>query len=218
MQEFQSPSIRTEGMVVFALLLLAAVARGLRGPAVSKRALVLVWGFAALRSARHVPFFAIVAAPVVAAACAAWWRRYSDSAGRRVGRPHLVGAVAGPGPAPAGSARGCPGGRGGAGGDRVGRRRLPGHAVSRAGGGTQRARLAPLPRRCRAILTSDQWADYLIFRLYPRAAGVLRRAQRFLRRRPGRATTASCWRPKSAGGNCWTATVSLWRCCRTIGR
>ena len=47
------------------------------------------------------------------------------------------------------------------------RRRLPGHGVSGARGGTEPAErsrhAAAMPR----ILTSDQWADYLIFRLYP---------------------------------------------------
>src|ERR1019366_5733651 len=45
--------------------------------------LVLVWGFLALRSARHVPFFAIVAAPVLASGTAACWARGASRAGRR---------------------------------------------------------------------------------------------------------------------------------------
>ena len=68
-QEFQSPLIRSESMIVFAVLLLATVAlvpQADRFEAV----LVLVWGFLALRSARHVPFFAIAAAPVLASAIA----------------------------------------------------------------------------------------------------------------------------------------------------
>jgi hypothetical protein len=165
-QEFQSPNIRSEGMVVFALLLLGAVAVALRGDRF-EAALVLIWGFAALRSARHVPFFAIVAAPVVAGACAAGWRRFSDAAGRRspgrilwelsqdLGRLHhasvwlpLLAAAAVL--LPSSAAAGFP------------ETRFPVRAVER-----NQLRLAPagiMPR----VLTSDQWADYLIFRLYPR--------------------------------------------------
>jgi hypothetical protein len=49
-QEFQSPRFRDENMLVFAALLLAA-----------------------LRSARNVPLYALVAAPVIASECASWW-------------------------------------------------------------------------------------------------------------------------------------------------
>ena len=81
-QEFQSPHIRSEGMIVFALLLLAAVALAARADRF-EALLVLVWGFAALRSARHVPFFAIAAAPVLASGCAAYWARLAARAGGR---------------------------------------------------------------------------------------------------------------------------------------
>ena len=75
-QEFQSPRIRDENMLVFAALLLAGVALSSR--ALARRqwfegALVLVWALAALRSARHVPLYAVVAAPVIASECACWW-------------------------------------------------------------------------------------------------------------------------------------------------
>jgi hypothetical protein len=73
-QEFQSPNIRSENMVVFAVMLLAAAALALRAPRF-EGILALVWGFAALRSARHVPFFAIAAAPVIAAGWAEAWRQ-----------------------------------------------------------------------------------------------------------------------------------------------
>ena len=163
-QEFQSPNIRSEGMVVFALLLLAAVAMAWRADRF-EAALVLVWGFAAMRSARHVPLFAIAAAPVVASGCAAWWERTAASAraaapariawelGRDLGGSRgmslwlPLAALAAVTMAPA---VGFP--------DAV----FPVDAVGR-----NLSRLAPgaaMPR----ILTSDQWADYLIFRLYPR--------------------------------------------------
>jgi len=130
-------------------------------------ALVLIWGFAALRSARHVPFFAIVAAPVLAAEGAARWRRFSAGAGchspwrisweisQDLGRlrhasvwlPALAAAAL---LVPSATTAGFPD------------TRFPVRAVE-----CNQARLAPagaMPR----VLTSDQWADYLIFRLYPR--------------------------------------------------
>jgi hypothetical protein len=81
-QEFQSPSIRSEGMVVYAVLLLgAAVATA--GADRFEAALALLWGFASLRSARHAPLFAIVAAPVIASACARLWARGAERMGPR---------------------------------------------------------------------------------------------------------------------------------------
>lgn len=164
-QEFQSPNIRTEGMVVFAVLLLAAVAVTLRAERFDA-ALVLLWAFASLRSARHVPFLAVAAAPVLASFAAARWRAYAERAGRRaplrvlwelsrdLGRPRTCGcwlplaaAAAMLAPLPASSFPDS---------------RFPVLAVER-----NQVRLAPAPAMPR-ILTSDQWADYLIFRLYPR--------------------------------------------------
>ena len=88
-QEFQSPNIRSEGMLVFAALLLAGVAlasRAMSRGAWFEGALVLGWSFAALRSARHVPFCAIAAAPVVASECALLWKRAAASAPARAPR------------------------------------------------------------------------------------------------------------------------------------
>lgn len=164
-QEFQSPNIRTEGMVVFALMLLGAVAVAARASRFDA-ALVLIWGFAALRSARHVPFFAIAAAPVLSGWCAQRWRDFSTAANRRaparifwelgcdLGRVRFAGAWL---PAAAVlvmllpiSAPGFPDSR------------FPVRAVSR--NEPILAPAGPMPR----VLTSDQWADYLIFKLYPR--------------------------------------------------
>ena len=162
-QEFQSPHIRSEGMIVFAVLLLAAVALAPRAERF-EGLLVLVWGFLALRSARHVPFFAIAAAPVLASGCAAGWARLAARAGTRhplrifwelaqeFGR-HPRASVWLPLSAAlvilAAPGVGFP--------DTV----FPVRAVER-----NLAQLAP-PAAMPRILTSDQWADYLIFRLYP---------------------------------------------------
>jgi hypothetical protein len=164
-REFQSPSIRSEGTVVFALLLLGAVAVVSRADRF-EAALVLVWGLAAMRSARHIPFFAIAAAPVVATAVADWWRRYSESAlpqsagrilwelSRDLGRRWRFSAWLA---ATAAAALGLTASAGA----RFPNTQFPEWAVDRnvqclASG-------AASPR----VLTSDQWGDYLIFRLYP---------------------------------------------------
>jgi hypothetical protein len=163
-QEFQSPAIRSEGMIVYALLLLAAVSLAWKVD-LFDGLLVLAWAFASLRSARHVPFFAIAAAPVVAAACAGCWREAASRAGKsspvrvfwelalEFGRSAgvslwlpasaalvLVTAPASSFPAAV----------------------FPVRAVE-----SNLAQLAP-SREMPRVLTSDQWADYLIFRLYPR--------------------------------------------------
>ncbi len=131
-------------------------------------ALVLLWGFQALRSARHVPFFAIAAAPVIAGVCAAAWRKHSAIAkpgaplrilwelSQDLGRlrpagvwlPVLAAAML---VIPFAQSTGFPD------------TRFPVRAVER-----NELRLAPVASGMPRILTSDQWADYLIFRLYPR--------------------------------------------------
>ena len=165
-QEFQSLNIRGEAPVVFALLLLAAVAMASRAPRF-EAVLVLVWGFAALRSARHVPFFGIAAAPVLAGVLAGAWRGAAEAADRHswrriswdlscdLGRLGRAGAWL-PALAAAGLLAACcrPAG--------FPESRFPVRAVE-----WNRQWLTPagaIPR----VLTSDQWADYLIFRLYPR--------------------------------------------------
>jgi hypothetical protein len=163
-QEFQSPRIRSEGMLVFAVLLLAAVAMAARADRFSAL-LVIAWGFMALRSARHVPFFAIVAAPVVASGIARYWARAAARANAhapvrifwataqefgRGARISLWLPAAAAAVVMAAPAVGFP--------DSI----FPVAAVDRNLG--QLTPLAAMPR----VLTSDQWADYLIFRLYPR--------------------------------------------------
>lgn len=170
-QEFQSPSIRSEPMLVFAGLLLAGAAMAARAMARGEwlaGTLALVWGLAALRSARHIPLFALAAAPVIAGECALAWRQSAERGrarslgrifwdlGQDLGRrrgvtawlPVLGAALALPAMA---GRMGFP------------ENRFPVRAVENnlalLGDGA-----GPAPR----ILTSDQWGDYLIFRLYPR--------------------------------------------------
>jgi hypothetical protein len=171
-QEFQTPQIRSESMLVFATLLLLGAA--LASCAFSRRhwfegVLVMAWGFAALRSARHVPLYAVAAAPLIASELTIWWRRAAEARparsavrmwwdlGQEFGRARrlsvwgvvaLIVALASVLPKPA--LADFPGSR------------FPVSAVA-----SHRELLLArdtMPR----ILTSDQWADYLIFHLYPR--------------------------------------------------
>jgi hypothetical protein len=166
-QEFQSPRIRTENMLVFAALLITALFLCSRaGPARTfEKLLVIFWGFAALRSARHVPWFAVVSAPMIASACSDWWQnralqaparsavRIFWDAGNELGRccsfswwcPAL-GAAALFLALPRQGLSDFPGAR------------FPVEAVSR------NATLLSGSR----VLTTDQWADYLIYKLHPK--------------------------------------------------
>ena len=165
-QEFQSPSIRSESMVIFAALLLAGAALASRALARGQwfeGGLALIWGMAALRSARHIPLFAVAAAPVLAAECAVWWAAWAGRSGARsaarifwelgqeFGRSRRIspwtaglGALALAFTLGQTPIRDFP------------ERRFPTGMVSRH------------PDQVMArLLTSDQWGDYLIFRFFP---------------------------------------------------
>ena len=175
-QEFQSPLIRSESMLVFAVLLLSAVALGAlawRPARWFETGLVVVWGFEAMRSARHIPWFTVVAAPVIATACAGWWReraaraprssatwilwQVSDELGRR---PHftlwlpVLAALALAAVLPGAGLADFPADR------------FPVAAVAHNVARLTVGPSAPAPPR---VLAPDQWADYLIYRLYPAA-------------------------------------------------
>jgi hypothetical protein len=165
-QEFQSPSIRSENMLIFAAMLLATAAVAFRGDRF-EGLLAVAWGFASMRSARHIPLFAVAAAPVLAEACAGWWRQKAEAApatsawrllwqtsldlGRRPAATVWLGvagivAVAPPGVAAV----------------EFPEQRFPVAAVERNVDVLAEANAGA------RVLTSDQWADYLIYRLYPR--------------------------------------------------
>jgi hypothetical protein len=169
-EEFQSPQIRSENMCIFAVLLLAAVAVAAK---VWRRqrfeaSLAVIWGFAALRSARYVPLFAVAAAPLIASYVAARWRGRAEVAPARSAQRllweaslslgaqwrftawmPLLAALALLAVLPAARLADFP------------ERSFPVAAVNRNSGLLTSAAGA-------RILTSDQWADYLIYRLYPR--------------------------------------------------
>lgn len=76
--EFQCPKFRSENLLHFELLLLAALMLGgclVARKRVADALLVLVWAHLALGSVRHVPVFAIVAAPLVATEVSRLWER-----------------------------------------------------------------------------------------------------------------------------------------------
>ena len=169
--EFQSPQIRSENMLIFALLLLAGVAVAAiawRQSHWFEATLAAVWGFAALRSARYIPLFAVVAAPLIAWYLAERWRSRAERAPARSPQrvlwessqalgAHwrltawmpLLAALAMFAVLPATGLADFP------------ERYFPVAAVSR------NAELLASSAGAR-ILTSDQWGDYLIYRLYPR--------------------------------------------------
>ena len=166
-QEFQSPQFRSENMVIFALLLFAgvAVAAKIWRAQLFEAAMILIWGFAALRSARYIPLFAVIAAPSIAAFAAERWKQVAARArsqsawrilwessqvlGERWGLtpwaailvPLAMCAVL-----PVDGLANLPA------------RFFPVMAVDR------NSHL--LTTSGQRVLTSDQWADYLIYRLY----------------------------------------------------
>ncbi|HSW51549.1 MAG TPA: hypothetical protein VLH09_15290, partial [Bryobacteraceae bacterium] len=88
--EFQSPKFRSENLLHFELLLVAALV--LTGWLASRRRiadglLVLVWAHLALGSVRHVPLFVLLTAPMVAAEASGLWERWaSRRSARSLGR------------------------------------------------------------------------------------------------------------------------------------
>jgi hypothetical protein len=84
-QEFQSPSFRTENMMQFEALLLVGlmVAASLfRRRRIVEGLWIVFWAHMALGSARHVPVFVTVAVPVIAAELAQWWGALTARAGK----------------------------------------------------------------------------------------------------------------------------------------
>jgi hypothetical protein len=167
-QEFQSPSFRNENLLQFELLLfLGIICVGflLARRRVVEALWILFWGHQALGSARHVPIFAIVAAPVIACELTRLWDLWSASASRR----SLLGILAALATDSASGFR-----RGSLWAPLAAvvlivlnpaakwpvdfpSQRFPISMVSRHAGLLKSGR----------VFTSDQWADYLIYRFYP---------------------------------------------------
>jgi hypothetical protein len=169
--EFQSPRFRSESMLQFEILLFAGLvlipilfnARRL-----AELLLILVWAHAALASARHVPLYAMVAAPACACAASQLWRRWSTGFSRRTAVGALRECLHDFSAAPERSSVWVP----------VllfllaalpweGPRDFPANKFPVAAIDRNAAVFAPSGGRLPRILTSDQWGDYLIYRFYP---------------------------------------------------
>ena len=84
-QEFQSPNFRGESMMQFEGLLIAgliAVGLLIRKGRFIEALWILFFAHMSLGSARHVPIFVIVAAPVIAEEVSEWWRELTRGAGK----------------------------------------------------------------------------------------------------------------------------------------
>jgi hypothetical protein len=79
-QEFQSPSFRSENMLQFeALLLLGLIVAGaqFRQRKIVEGLWIVFWAHMALGSVRHAPLFIAVTAPILAGQLSDWWNRWT---------------------------------------------------------------------------------------------------------------------------------------------
>ena len=171
-EEFQSPRFRSEIMLQFEILLLCGVATVpwlLGRKEVYPACAILLWAHESLASVRHVPLYGLAAAPFTACWLQSQWNRWNR--GRRrdspfhafdsinsAWRPWCVGYTIFPlllslavgTIAVCGSPVSFPANK------------FPVSLVAR-----NSSHLAATDGSARRIFSSDQWSDYLIFRLYP---------------------------------------------------
>jgi hypothetical protein len=84
-QEFQAPSFRTEGQLQFeVLLLIGLVATGslLQRRQVTEALWLVFLAHSSLISVRHAPIYCAVAAPLIAEQMSGWWRSWMSSRGK----------------------------------------------------------------------------------------------------------------------------------------
>ena len=84
--EFQSPSFRSEAMLLFEILMIGSlitVYRAVRHGNWVDALLVVGWAHLSLSSVRHVPIFLLVAGPILAAELSAWWKELVPGLPRR---------------------------------------------------------------------------------------------------------------------------------------
>jgi hypothetical protein len=82
-EEFQSPSFRTESMMQFEILLLTGLVvagASFRRKQVVEGLWIAFWAHMALSSVRHVPVFITVCAPLVATEVSSWWTLWTAKA------------------------------------------------------------------------------------------------------------------------------------------
>ncbi len=167
--EFQSPRFRSEAMMQFEILLVAGLLAA--GVLLARREfadalLVLVWAHAALISVRHIPVYVVAVTPIWAGHAGRWWQQWAgrrragslarllreleDDAAPGFRRTSLWVALAVAALAfdvwPVKWPRDFP------------EEKFPVRLIERHGETLRGVR----------GFTSDQWADYLIYRFYPR--------------------------------------------------
>lgn len=167
--EFQSPSFRSEAMLLFEILLFASLMgayRCVRRGNWADALLMLGWAHLSLGSVRHVPIFLLVSVPILAAELSAWWRELVPGLPKRAVLRTF---------------------------DRLSNDLQPGFARSTAWVLVPVAVLSVLGRPIswpsnfpevkfpvgiieqhradiegKRVLTTDEWGDYLAYRFYPR--------------------------------------------------
>jgi hypothetical protein len=173
--EFLSPQFRDETLFQFEILLFAGVvivALLLQQRRFEEALLILFWGHASLGSVRHVPLFALVTVPILGVELNHLWKRWSESKSRTslagivrdlaedfsrapmrtsIWAPVLVIVLMLLNAPLQNWPTDFPDNK------------FPVKAVNR-----NLALLAPAEAEMPRVLTSDQWADYLIYRFYPR--------------------------------------------------
>jgi hypothetical protein len=130
--------------------------------------LIVFWAHSALASARHVPLYAFLAAPLCAVEASRWWSAWSVRFRRRSAGAALRNCLRDFSAAPQRSSLWVPLAL-------VGLALLPwnwpkdfpGNKFPVAAVTRNIARIAPAGGSRPRILTSDQWGDYLIYRFYP---------------------------------------------------
>jgi hypothetical protein len=96
-QEFQSPSFRSENMLQFEALMLVGimVAAGLfRRRRIVEGLWIVFWAHMALGSVRHVPVFVAVVAPILAVELSGWWTAWTAAA-KKSSLPGILNQIAG---------------------------------------------------------------------------------------------------------------------------
>ncbi|MGH9652343.1 MAG: hypothetical protein ACRD6B_02640 [Bryobacteraceae bacterium] len=164
--EFQSPNFHNPSMIFFEILLLLGIPSVVwcwRSKRYAAAILIVAWAHLALVSARNMPFFAFFAAPWVAAMVCDWARPLKGKAAdtlreisrelrpmERVGRVYLVSGLA-VFVVACGFLFHFP---------KFNARFSPKHFPVAAVPALEAAHVSHL-------FTTDQWSDYLIYRLYP---------------------------------------------------
>jgi hypothetical protein len=95
-QEFQSPSFRNENMLQFEGLLLVGLmvaALSFRRGRVVEGLWILFFAHMSLSSVRHVPVYVTVTAPILALEISEWWRNWTAGA-RKSSLPGIINAMA----------------------------------------------------------------------------------------------------------------------------